>query len=92
MVDATLIAAPTSTKINLGRRDPERHSSRKGNHRHFGMEIHICVDTAARLIYAVVTAPAHWHNSLVAAHRPRPNTSRTRPWPACFAAGHTPSG
>ena len=36
-VDATLIAAPSSTKNKGKTRDPEMHSSQKGNQWHFGM-------------------------------------------------------
>ena len=38
-VDATLIAAPSSTKNKEGKRDPEMHSSKKGNQWHFGMKV-----------------------------------------------------
>lgn len=31
VVDATLIAAPSSTKNSKGERDPEMHQSKKGN-------------------------------------------------------------
>lgn len=89
MLDATQIAATNSTKIKLGWRGPERHSSRKGDHWHFGKKIHVCVDPAARLVHTVVTTHVLWHNSLVAPSRPRPNTSGTGSWPACVAAGHT---
>ena len=41
MVDATLIAAPSSTKNASGERDPEMHQSQKGNQWHFGMKAHI---------------------------------------------------
>ena len=37
-VDATLIAAPSSTKNKDKARDPEMHSSQKGNEWHFGMK------------------------------------------------------
>ena len=37
-VDATLIAAPSSTKNKDKKRDPEMHSSQKGNEWHFGMK------------------------------------------------------
>ncbi len=43
-VDATLIAAPSSTKNKDKARDPEMHSSQKGNNWHFGMKAHIGVD------------------------------------------------
>ena len=41
VVEATLIAAPSSTKNNDKARDPEMHSSQKGNQWHFGMKAHI---------------------------------------------------
>ena len=40
IVDATIIAAPSSTKNRSGERDPEMHQTRKGNQRHFGMKAH----------------------------------------------------
>jgi transposase, IS5 family len=44
VVDATLIAAPSSTKNKSGQRDPEMHQSKKGNQWHHGMKAHIGVD------------------------------------------------
>jgi IS5 family transposase len=38
LVDATLIAAPTSTKNKNKARDPEMHSSKKGQQWYFGMK------------------------------------------------------
>ena len=38
VVDATLIAAPSSTKNKDGERDPEMHQTKKGNQWHFGMK------------------------------------------------------
>jgi transposase, IS5 family len=37
-VDATLIAAPSSTKNAQGERDPEMHQTKKGNQWYFGMK------------------------------------------------------
>ncbi len=37
LVDATIIAAPSSTKNEAGKRDPEMHQAKKGNQWHFGM-------------------------------------------------------
>jgi IS5 family transposase len=37
-IDATLIAAPSSTKNSSGERDPEMHQTKKGNQWHFGMK------------------------------------------------------
>jgi len=39
-VDATLIAAPRSTKNNGGMRDPELHQTKRGNQYHFGIKAH----------------------------------------------------
>ena len=44
IVDATIIAAPSSTKTSSGERDPETHQTKKGNQWHFGMKAHIAVD------------------------------------------------
>ena len=44
IMDATLIAAPTSTKNKAKERDPEMHQTKKGNEWHFGMKAHIGVD------------------------------------------------
>ncbi|GAB3626226.1 transposase [Pandoraea terrae] len=41
VVDATLIAAPSSTKNKDGERDPEMHQAKKGNQWHFGMKAHV---------------------------------------------------
>jgi len=45
IVDATLIAAPSSTKNKDNSRDPEMSSTKKGHQWHFGMKAHIGVDT-----------------------------------------------
>lgn len=39
VVDATLIAAPTSAKNHSGKRDPEMHQTKKGNEWYFGMKL-----------------------------------------------------
>jgi transposase, IS5 family len=53
VVDATLIAAPSSTKNNSGERDPEMKQSKKGNQWFFGMKAHIGVDAASGLTHTV---------------------------------------
>ena len=53
IVDATIIAAPSSTKNERGERDPEMHQTKKGNQRHFGMKAHIGVDADSRLVHTV---------------------------------------
>lgn len=57
IVDATLIAAPPSTKNEDKSRDPEMHQVKKGNQWHFGMKIHVGADSKTGLIHsASVTA------------------------------------
>jgi IS5 family transposase len=58
-VDATLIAAPTSTKNKDRARDPERHSSKKGNQWYFGMKAHISVDAESGLVHTVRGTSGH---------------------------------
>jgi len=53
VVDATLIAAPSSTKNQSGERDPEMHQSKKGNQWYFGMKAHIGVDAESGLVHTV---------------------------------------
>lgn len=53
IVDATLIAAPASTKNEDRKRDPEMSSSKKANQWHFGMKAHIGADTAHGLVHTV---------------------------------------
>ena len=75
IVDATLIAAPSSTKNKEGKRDPEMHQTKKGNqwyHRYaegfaYGMKVHIGVDKDSGLIHSVVTTAANVHDLTPAA-------------------------
>jgi len=59
IVDATIIAAPSSTKNSTGERDPEMHQTKKGNQWHFGMKAHIAVDAQSGLVHTVTTTPAN---------------------------------
>jgi len=59
VVDATLIAAPSSTKNQSGERDPEMHQTKKGNQWHFGMKAHIGVDADSGLVHTVVGTAAN---------------------------------
>ena len=59
VVDATIIAAPSSTKNREGKRDPEMHQVKKGNEWHFGMKAHIGVDAESGITHTVVTTPAN---------------------------------
>ena len=59
IVDATIIAAPPSTKNKRKARDPEMHQSKKGNQWHFGMKTHIGVDVASGLVHTIVGTAAN---------------------------------
>lgn len=58
-IDATLIAAPSSTKNDRGERDPEMHQTRKGNQWHFAMKAHVGVDADSGLVHTVVGTAAN---------------------------------
>lgn len=59
LVDATLIAAPPSTKNQTRQRDPEMHQTRKGNQWYFGMKAHIGADRDSKLVHTVVVTAAN---------------------------------
>ena len=59
IVDASLIAAPSSTKNRTGERDPQMHQTKKGNQWHFGMKAHLGVDAQSGLTHSVETTPAN---------------------------------
>ena len=67
VVDATLIAAPSSTKNKDGKRDPEMHQTKKGNQWHFGMKAHIGTDAESGLVHTVVGTAANV-NDVTQAH------------------------
>jgi len=67
IVDATLIAAPSSTKNEKKERDPEMHQTCKGKQWYFGMKVHIGVDSESGLIHSVETTAAHVHDLTPAA-------------------------
>ena len=58
-VDATLVAAPTSTKNKDRTRDPEMHPSKKGNQWHFKMKAHIGADAESGLVHTVRGTSGH---------------------------------
>ena len=59
LVDATLIAAPPSTKNQAKQRDPEMHQTKKGNQWYFGMKAHIGADRDSKLVHTVVVTAAN---------------------------------
>jgi len=59
LVDATIIAAPSSTKNKSGERDPQMHQTKKGNQWFFGMKAHIGADAASGLVHSVTGTAAN---------------------------------
>ena len=67
-MDTSIIEAPSSTKNRAGERDPEMHQTRKGSQWHFGMNLHIGVDTDTGLVHSLSATPANAHD-VTEAHR-----------------------
>jgi len=65
VVDATILAAPSSTKNKAGKRDPEMSSTQKNGDWHFGMKAYIGVDAQSGLVHTVRTTTASVHDSQV---------------------------
>lgn len=59
IVDATIIAAPSSTKNAAGERDPDMHQTKKGQQWYFGMKMHVGVDSQSKVIHSVAVTPAN---------------------------------
>lgn len=62
IVDATIIAAPSSTKNADKARDPEMHQTRKGKQWYFGMKLHIGVDSQTGLAHSATVTAANVHD------------------------------
>ncbi|WP_338626260.1 IS5 family transposase [Selenomonas sp. TAMA-11512] len=62
MVDATIIHAPSSTKNATKSRDPEMHSTKKGNRWYFGMKIHSGADAATGYVHTITATVANVHD------------------------------
>jgi transposase, IS5 family len=63
IVDATLIAAPPSTKNQEQSRDPEMQQSKKGNQWYFGMKLHIGMDSQSGLVHSASVTAGNVHDS-----------------------------
>jgi len=63
IVDATIIAAPSSTKNADKERDPEMSSTSKGGNWHFGFKIHIGTDSKTGLVHSSTVTKASVHDS-----------------------------
>ena len=59
LTDATILAAPSSTKNKEKARDPQMHQTRKGKHWYFGMKAHIGADADSGLVHTVVGTAAN---------------------------------
>ena len=81
VVDATLIAAPGSTRNADGERDPEMHQTKKGNQWHFGMKAHTGADAESGLVHTVIGTAADVNdvtqgNALLHVKRPMGSAAR----------------
>jgi IS5 family transposase len=63
ITDATLIEAPSSTKNRKKERDPEMHSTKKGNQWYFGMKVHMGSDSRTGVVHHASVTAAHVHDS-----------------------------
>ena len=66
IVDATIIDAPSSTKNAEKKRDPEMHSTKKGNQWRFGLKCHAGVDAGTGYVHTIEVTPANVHDVTVA--------------------------
>ena len=62
IIDATIIAAPSSTKNASGTRDPQMHQTKKGNQWYFGMKAHLGVDAGTGYAHTVTATAASVHD------------------------------
>lgn len=62
IVDSTLISAPASTKNREKKRDPEAHSTKKGNTWYFGYKAHVGVDGDTGLVHTLKVTAANVHD------------------------------
>jgi IS5 family transposase len=86
LVDATLIAAPSSTKNQKRERDPDMHQTKKGNPRYFGLKAHIGTDRDSTLVHTVVVTAANVADiaktaELLHGEEPKPFTTSRNIWP-----------
>jgi len=63
----TLISAPSSTKNAEKKRDPEDHSTKKGNTWHLGYKAHIAVDKDTGLVHPLKVTAANVHDVMIMA-------------------------
>jgi transposase len=78
IVDATIIAAPSSTKNADKSRDPEMQQTRKGNNWYFGMKLHIGTDRRGIVHSVVATHAASFRHRAASQPSPRRGTRAVR--------------
>ena len=62
VVDATIMAAPSSTKNREKKRDEAMRQTKKGNQWYFGMKAHVGADAETGVVHHLVTTPANVHD------------------------------
>ncbi len=68
IVDATIISAPSSTKNQDKKRDPEMHQTAKGKQWYFGMKAHVGVDSKTKIIHTIKASAANVADALALPH------------------------
>ena len=68
IVDATIISAPSSTKNQDKKRDPEMHQTAKGKQWYFGMKAHLGVDSKTKIIHTIKASAANVADALALPH------------------------
>ena len=61
-MDAAITLAPSSTRNRTGERYPEMHQTKKGNQWHFGMKVHIRVDSDTGIVHSMSVTAANVHD------------------------------
>ena len=90
IIDATIIAAPSSTKNATGTRDPQMHQTRKGNQWYFGMKAHVGVDAGTGYAHSVTATAANVHDLDEAPHLVRADDDASMPTTAIKARRSVP--
>jgi len=62
IVDATIINASNFTKNRENARNPEMHSTKKGNEWRFGMKCYIGVDARSGYVHMITATAANVHD------------------------------
>ena len=68
VVDASIVAAPSSTKNRDGKRDPEMRQTQKGRQWHFGMKMHVGADAETGIAHSLAVTAAN-ESDVANAHR-----------------------